>query len=327
MIFRPLFKLLLLLITALSLSHYLSHYAFVFELVSHFQILWMSLLLVGLVMTWLLAWSKWCWLMVVVLGINTYSVLIWYVPDKVPPTARESLKVLLFNQGLYSTRSAEIVQTIDEYQPDLIMIQEINLQTAKALNALTAYPYRVRNLRNDSRDMALWSRYPLTGVKKDVVSPQSMTSIYGQLHLPQHTVPLLLVHTSSANHLHTFQLRKQEWQQMAQFVNRYPSKSWVVLGDMNTTMWSELYRGFISHTGLHNSRKGFGLLPTWPTIYSGWHGPPILQTVLNPLPGMLKRLPIDHCLVGPAVYTQKTWVVTQRELASDHFPLWIELIL
>ena len=289
--------------------------------------LWMSLLLAGLVITWLLAWSKWCWLMVVVLGINTYSVLIWYVPDKIPATAQQSLRVFLFNQGFYSTRADEIVKTIDEYQPDLIMIQEINLQTAKALNALAAYPYRTHNLRNDSRDMALWSRYPLTGIKKDVISAQSMTSIYGQLHLPQRTVPLLLVHTSSANHLHTFQLRKQEWSQMAQFVNQHPSKSWVVLGDMNTTMWSELYRGFITDTALHNSRKGFGLLPTWPTIYSGWHGPPVLQTVLNPLPGMLKRLPIDHCLVGPAGYTKKTWVVTQRELASDHFPLWIELLL
>lgn len=325
---RTLFKLILLLITALSLSHFLSDKGFVFELVSHFQILWMSLLGIGILSAWIIRWNKWGVLLALALGVNVYSLLPWYMPptDTVPnPSPQRSLKIFLFNQGLYNNKGLTIAQTITQYDPDLVMIQEINPQTTQALNGLMQYPYRLQNLRQDSRDMALWSKYPLSQVQKDVVSPDSMTSIYAQLHLPQRTLPLFLVHTSSANHVSTFPLRKTEWQSMADFVTQHPSSDWIVLGDMNTTMWSELYRHFIQQTQLHNSREGFGILPTWPTIYSGWHGPKILQTLLNPLPVMLKRLPIDHCLVGPNLHTQKTWVITQRELDSDHFPLWIEL--
>ncbi len=326
MVFRSLFKLLILLITALSLSHFISDRAFIFELVSHFQMLWMSLLAIGIVTTWLIRWYKWSFLLALALGLNVNDLMTWYIANKVPGQAQSQLKVLLFNQGLYNEKGAVIAETVQRTQPDVVMIQEVNRQTAVALNALAAYPYRVSNLRQDSRDMALWSRYPLSQTQKDVVMPESMTSIYTQLHLPNKTLPLLLVHTSSANHVYTFKLRQMEWQTMADFVQAHPSRDWIVLGDMNTTMWSELYRNFERSTLLHNSRKGFGILPTWPTIYSNWHGPKILQKVLNPLPSLLKRLPIDHCLLGPDIHTQKTQVLMQHDLDSDHFPLWIELM-
>ncbi|PSP16260.1 MAG: hypothetical protein BRC58_09500 [Cyanobacteria bacterium QS_8_64_29] len=82
-------------------------------------------------------------------------------------------------------------------------------------------------------------------------------------------------------------------------------------------MWSPYYQKLVDGTGLINTRKGFGIFPTWPTAN-------------NPLglPGFAARLlsiPIDHCLV-----TSELQVVQTRALSSvgsDHRPIAVDLVV
>ena len=73
------------------------------------------------------------------------------------------------------------------------------------------------------------------------------------------------------------------------------------------TMFSPVYRSWIHGLDIKNSRAGFGPLGSWPTFV------PFL------------RLPLDQCLVSPAVE-----VVDCRlgpKIGSDHLPLIVDLRL
>ena len=81
----------------------------------------------------------------------------------------------------------------------------------------------------------------------------------------------------------------------------------LLIGDLNISMWSHLYDDFETATGMTNTRRGFGAIPTWP----------------QQLP--FGRIPIDHCLVS----THFAVVDTRRgpAIGSDHLPLIVDLSL
>ena len=81
----------------------------------------------------------------------------------------------------------------------------------------------------------------------------------------------------------------------------------LLVGDLNTTMWGASYRDFAESTGLHNTRRGFGLAPSWPT-----HLP-------------FAMIPIDHCLVSDNLVVLDTR--TGPDVGSDHLPLIVEFAL
>ena len=83
------------------------------------------------------------------------------------------------------------------------------------------------------------------------------------------------------------------------------------------TMWSPYYRLLVRKTGLRNTRKGFGILPTWPT-----------KGTYQILPGWLTslfRIPIDHCLISHGLDTSN--IYTGSSTGSDHKPLIVDLHL
>ena len=81
-------------------------------------------------------------------------------------------------------------------------------------------------------------------------------------------------------------------------------KPTVFMGDFNATGWDDRVYP-LKEMGLRDSRKGYGLIPTWPV------GNPIFQ------------IPIDH------IFLPQTWSVTKcsrgPDLGSDHYPLSIEI--
>ncbi|MCA9792481.1 MAG: endonuclease/exonuclease/phosphatase family protein, partial [Candidatus Eremiobacteraeota bacterium] len=80
----------------------------------------------------------------------------------------------------------------------------------------------------------------------------------------------------------------------------------ILAGDLNATSWSPpLHR--LEKAGLVNSRRGFGVLTTWPT---------------HPL---FLRIPIDQVLVSPTIGVADCRV--GPDLGSDHLPLVVDFTL
>ena len=81
----------------------------------------------------------------------------------------------------------------------------------------------------------------------------------------------------------------------------------IVVGDLNTTSWSYYFQNFLAKMKLQDSRQGYGLQISWPTMM--------------PLLGIT----IDHCLVSPNIHILNHKI--GQDIGSDHYPVYVELRL
>ena len=81
----------------------------------------------------------------------------------------------------------------------------------------------------------------------------------------------------------------------------------VLLGDLNSTPWGAHFRKLVHDSALRDSAQGRGVHPTWPAI------DPLL------------RIPIDHCLLSPAIGLVDRQV--GPDIGSDHYPLIVDFVL
>ena len=81
----------------------------------------------------------------------------------------------------------------------------------------------------------------------------------------------------------------------------------VLLEEFNATVWEPQFKKLAHSAGLANSRRGFGILPTWPTYMP------------------FAMIPIDHILVSENIAV--TGMKTTKSIGSDHLPLIVTLSL
>jgi len=90
-----------------------------------------------------------------------------------------------------------------------------------------------------------------------------------------------------------------------------------MIGDLNATMWSPYFRTLRTKLGLHDSRKGFGILPTWTT-----------PSPVSPFPAWLAPLLailIDHCLLSRDIQAIEMHI--GKPVGSDHLPIVVDLAI
>jgi endonuclease/exonuclease/phosphatase (EEP) superfamily protein YafD len=119
---------------------------------------------------------------------------------------------------------------------------------------------------------------------------------------------VVTVHPRPPLRPHHFRHRNVQLRDAASVVQALPAPK-ILVGDLNTSLWSPYYAQVIRQTGLYNARQGFGLAPTWPTF----------------MPWPFLRIPIDHCLVSPDI--RVLTMRTGRNIGSDHLPLIVELMV
>lgn len=285
------------------------------ELFSHFQVQYFvaSLLLLGI----LLLLRR---LELVVIGLFfcatlALPILSWYwFPQRLPFTEAD-LRVLIANVNTQNRSYSKVLDVVRSQQPDVAIFIEVDEVWKAQLNTLSdLFPYSFGQSHPYNLGLLVYSNQALENSRIEIFGTDGNVSIVTQLTVANEPVTLLATHPLPPVRVSFFHSRNRQLDLISQYlagVNHHV----ILAGDLNATMWSPYYRRLVSRTGLINARKGFGILPTWPTrgTYSG-------------LPGSLTSLlliPIDHCLISAGLAT--TNIYTGGDTGSDHRPLIVDL--
>ena len=288
---------------------HLSKYA---ELASHFK----AQYLLGSVVCLLacLFYRELGWAVAAAMGvaINLAAVAPWYTSGKKTTgnrAGRRRVKLILVNVNFENTLHETFVAFAQRHAPDLLVVQEVNEAWRESLQALQSlYPFSEVEPKGGGSGMALYSRFPFERLTVVLPEGDARPGILAKLSIDGVSVSLLSLHPRTPIRNDHFKLRNGTLAAAADCLRNLPAPK-LCVGDLNITPWSLYYQSFIEQTKLANVRKGFGLLPSWPTfLFFKW-----------------LMIPLDYCLVSADIFVAD--VKTGEPIGSDHLPLIVELEL
>ena len=276
------------------LADHSQHLAWLFDLASHWQWLYLALLLACLTR------CKPRWLLLLPL-----AVLPWLsVAPMLPQQAGEPrLDLRLTTANLQQSDDASALRAwLDARPADLVLLQEVTPALAGQLARWPDYPHRVLAPADSPFGLALLSRLPLEHgrVRRD---SDDIPSIEATLRSGAQAVSLSLVHPMPPLSPYWHHKRNLGLQ-LALQRNAAGGLPGLLAGDLNASPWSQATRK-LDQLGWY---RGSDLRPTWPALGQGWLG-----------------IAIDQVLVhGP-------WRIVEQELGpdlgADHLPRRLHLQL
>ncbi|MFK5955754.1 MAG: endonuclease/exonuclease/phosphatase family protein [Planctomycetota bacterium] len=211
------------------------------------------------------------------------------------------LTILSANVHLTNQDMESLVAMIEEQKPDVFSLIEINAKWVQALSHLKAeYPYQMTFADQGYFGILIWSRVPMDFEERDFAE----TGHPSILATTRTEKPLLLIatHPMPPMRKHFVAKRDAQLHAIADYLTAKTGPA-VLLGDLNTTPWSHIFKQTCKTASLRSALHGWK--PTWPTFF-----PPL-------------GVPIDHVLV-----TQEVGIVfckPQSGIGSDHLPLLTRL--
>ncbi|RME79633.1 MAG: endonuclease/exonuclease/phosphatase family protein [Planctomycetota bacterium] len=239
--------------------------------------------------------------------INLAEVGYLYLPT---PSVQKGIPLKVMVANIYSRNELfpQVLQVIQKESPDVLAVLEVNNRLAYYLSEMKdEYPYQFILPRADNFGIALLTKKEISPIQKPSdVYLSSVPTIMGRYLVGSQDLLICATHPVPPINSDYLISRNQQLNKLANFTNRYKGNL-VLLGDLNTSPWSNVYRSFESSGRLINSRKGFGVIPTWPS-----NGP-------------LISIPLDHILVRATMGIQKTYRVYLP--GSDHYGLVSNILL
>src|SRR5262249_2624570 len=202
-------------------------------------------------------------------AINLAAVAPWYIHGNKTTTNRDGrrlVKLILANVDHENDAHETFIAFAQKHAPDVLVVQEVNEVWRESLRALQSlYPFSEEAPRGGGSGMALYSRFRFD--RLTVVFPEgdARPVILARMDIDGAPVSLLSLHPRTPIQNEHFKLRNGMFVAAADCLLNLPGSK-ICVGDLNITPWSPYYRSFVEQTRLAPVRKGFGLLPSWPTF-------------------------------------------------------------
>lgn len=304
-----LFEVILIVTSIVTITGFLAAFGFPFELTSHFRVQYVAIALLLLPFSLMKQSRRPLMLALLIILVNASEIAPIYLP-RAHLSARLSgnvtpLSLLSVNVERENRNYTSVIDYIRAVKPQVIGFIEVDDPWITGLADLRAdYPYATLQPRDDNFGIGILSQIPIEGARVQDFGDQGFPSIVSQLQYAGRPVTLVLTHlfppVSPAG-------EQQRNHQLEAIAARRPdfNKTLILIGDLNTTSWSTFFKNVIDKTDLYDSRQGFGIQASWPTLFP------------------LMLVPIDHCLVSTDI------TVLDRALGpnigSDHYPLYVKL--
>ncbi|MDZ7962083.1 MAG: endonuclease/exonuclease/phosphatase family protein [Aulosira sp. DedQUE10] len=312
----------LLILGFLSLGSYIAWF-WPLELFAHFRV---HYLIVSLITTIILGilWRKRhlkSKLIVIaallLVGLNVIEVLPWYLPhaQQLAGNASKQIRLLSFNINIDNYNYNEVIKVVQDNQPDAALLIEIDQRGFENLKTglKSTLPY---TFRSPGGGLALFSRLPIQDVKANNFNGKGGHNIIATLVVDKKPITLIGTHPLVPITRNNFHQRNLQLAALSDYIQEI-NQPLIIMGDFNLTPWSPYYQQFINKTNLHNTRLGFGILPSWPRPATHVNLPNWLISLMN--------IPIDHCLVSK--HFSVAGINTGANGNSDHAPLITDLVL
>ena len=224
------------------------------------------------------------------------------------PRAR-TFRLLMANVMLENKDADRLLRVIREYDPDIVLVVEIDEAWQRALSPLReTYPHRVEQPQDNYYGLILFSRFPLIDPKIDFLVQDDIPSVHTAFELPSgdriflhglHPRPPEPIRDQDSTP------RDAELVVVGRAIRAAGDRPTVVAGDLNDVAWSPTTELFVRLSGLLDPRVGRG-------FYNSFHAEKIYL-----------RYPLDH------VFHSRHFTLTDLRclppIGSDHFPVLIEL--
>ncbi len=274
------------------------------ELFSHFRLQYLAVSVLLLIVFAVLRKPAYALPLLGTAILNAVYVLPWYI-GKTPVDGNTTIKILNVNVHSGNVEYQRLLDLVGIEQPDVVFLQEFSPAWRDATQSLKGdYPYSYAEPRVDNFGIALFSRIAFDSVRHVDSPPLDYPTIIATVTLNEESVTLVNTHPTIPITQSQFAARNEQINSIVDFVKGIDGAV-ILTGDFNLSVWCRRYRMLEERTGLRNTRRGFGLFPTWPTFMP------------------FAMIPIDHALVSDGIGVIETR--TGDRIGSDHLPLIVKV--
>ena len=276
------------------------------ELFTHFRLQYLAVS--GLLLIAFLTIRKPAYAGVLLLttAFNAWFVVPWYL-DELPQVDGHHLKLVHANVRSGNTGYQRLIDFVVGEDPDVIVLQEVNAAWVSGTAPLREqYPFVYTEARQNNFGIAVYSKTAFDSVQHVDSPPFGYPTIVAHLSFDEEQFALISSHPTVPLGASLFAARNEQLESIADLVNAESGKV-MLLGDFNTSLWCPRYRALEAATGLVNTRRGAGILPSWPTFMP------------------FAAIPIDHALVSEGIGVVETRI--GAGIGSDHLPLVVTISL
>jgi len=285
----------------------LAPFGWPFELFAHFRVQYVAAAVVLAVLLGTQRRARLALLALLVAGWHALpGIAVLRAAPSAPGCDGSSVTVATANVRFSNVNRGPFLAWLGSHPADLVVVQEVTADWARALVSLPDYPYRYALTREDPYGIAVYSRWPLHGVETVDLARDGLPSLAGELEVGGQRVRFLGLHTHWPVTPALSRARDAALQQAATLA-RDSGVPVVLLGDLNLTPDAPAFPRLLEEGDLRDVMDGRRWRPTW-------------QAGFWPL-----ALRIDHVLVSPALCVEHAEV--GPSVGSDHRPVIARLRL
>lgn len=227
-------------------------------------------------------------------------------PNRAKADDTPNLRVLTINVWDRSSNASAVLAYIDQVKPDIIAAQEVTEAWVELLRPLEANYRAFTPPRFKAGMPALALYWRVESGEPAHRFEEGLPMLYLPITVAGRTLDFVNVHPRAPYTAGRAATHRGMMGGLVTWLNtlKHPR---IVAGDLNTSIWSLLYRDFRQETGLLNTRQGYGVQGTWPS----WLGP--------------FRTTLDHILVDPTI--EVAHIEVGPHVGSDHRPLLADLVV
>ena len=281
------------------------------DLISHFRLVFALVLSISLIVLLVMRSFGLAAIVAGLLIANSMPVMkmcIKIAPREKPESA---LSILNFNTEFqHNSDYKSFSKLIEERNPDLITLVEVDSKWIKALEPTTAsYPYKKIELTGPG--MAFFSKLPIETYRVDYFGKYHHPRMKLSLSCGKRLINTIIAHPTTPKSDFGYRERTAEMALIADELASMCNPK-LLIGDFNCSSWSPSFEVF-GRAEVRDSQDGYGPQPTWPARTG---------RLIEGLP-VAPLVPIDHVLVSKDIFVLDRQV--GPPVGSDHLPVFITL--